>query len=359
MGIIIESIKIRKLKYWRFYMKKFNLAILGPMGSVGQEILKILNERNLPINQLKLLATKKYEGIEIVICGNKYTVEEITDESFNYIDILFMAVSAETSKIYTPIAVRKGVFVIDNSSAYRMDVDVPLVIPEINPDDIMENKGIIANPNCSTIIALTALNELNKFSPITKIIASTYQAVSGAGKEGVLELEEQMGKHVNGLEITPKIFTSRILHNVIPHIDNFTDNGYTLEEMKMVNESKKILHNDSIEITCTSVRVPVLRSHSISIFIETKEPILVDKAKELLSNTEGVRLMDDIDNMIYPTPLESTDKDDIFVGRVRKDIRSNGLNLWCCGDQIRKGAATNAVQIAELLISKTLHSREC
>jgi len=339
-------------------MKKVNVAILGVMGSVGTEILKVLEERKFPVDNLKLLASKKYAGREIIWNSLKYVVEEVTKDSFDDVDILLSAVPSEASKIYTPIAVEKGVVVIDNSSAYRYDENVPLVIPEINPEDVETHEGIIANPNCSTIIALLPLSEINKLSLIKRIIASTYQAASGAGNKGMEELERQTKDYANEKELEVKAFHHQILHNVIPQVDNFTENGYTKEEMKMVNESRKILHNKNINISCTSVRVPVLRSHSVSMIVETEDDVSVEKAKELLSKSKGIKIVDDIERNIYPMPKDSSNQDLVFVGRIRKDLSGNGLNLWCCGDQIRKGAATNAVQIAELLVSSSNESSD-
>ena len=341
-----------------FSMKKVNVAILGVMGSVGTEILKVLEERKFPVDNLKLLASKKYAGREIIWNSLKYVVEEVTKDSFDDVDILLSAVPSEASKIYTPIAVEKGVVVIDNSSAYRYDENVPLVIPEINPEDVETHEGIIANPNCSTIIALLPLSEINKLSLIKRIIASTYQAASGAGNKGMEELERQTKDYANEKELEVKAFHHQILHNVIPQVDNFTENGYTKEEMKMVNESRKILHNKNINISCTSVRVPVLRSHSVSMIVETEDDVSVEKAKELLSKSKGIKIVDDIERNIYPMPKDSSNQDLVFVGRIRKDLSGNGLNLWCCGDQIRKGAATNAVQIAELLVSSSNESSD-
>ena len=330
-----------------------NLAILGAHGAVGQEMLKVLAERNFPVNDLKLLGSARGAGAEILYGTRKITVEQVSDDSFKGVDIVLSALSSDLTRTYTPMAVESGAVVIDNSSAYRMDKDVPLVVPEINPGDAALHKGIIANPNCTTIITLVAVNAINRFSPIVRMIASTYQAVSGAGKEGPEELREQMGNYLAGNALENRVFKHQIVDNLIPHIDNFTENGYTAEEMKMVNESRKILHSPDMMVSCTCVRVPVMRSHSVSVMIETREDVSVEQAKELLRNAPGVELADDISAGIYPMPIHSSDKDTVFVGRVRKDISgSNGLNIWCCGDQVRKGAATNAVQIAELLAAE-------
>lgn len=332
-------------------MKKVNVAIIGATGSVGREMLNILNERNFPINELKLLASEKSKGNIINFKKKDYVVQKTTQNSFKEIDIVLNAVDNKIAKKYIPYAVKEGCVVIDNSSAYRLNTDVPLVIPELNREDIKKHKGIISNPNCSTIIALTAINELNKFSKINRMIVSTYQAVSGAGNKGILELENQVKDIVNDRNVSIDKFKYQIAFNLIPHIGDFMDNGYTKEEMKMQNEGRKILHNESLKVNCTCIRVPIYRSHSISITIETDKKITTNKAFELIKNTEGAKLVDDKDLCSYPMPLESSNQDLVYVGRIREDIsKDNSLTLWCCGDQIRKGAATNAVQIAEELI---------
>ncbi|HBH13405.1 MAG: Aspartate-semialdehyde dehydrogenase, partial [Clostridiales bacterium 38_11] len=330
-------------------MKSINLGILGATGAVGEEMLNVLAERNFQVKQLKLLASAKSAGQIIYWHGQDHIIEEVTENSFDGLDILLVAVGNDISKRFSPIAVKQGVVVIDNSSAYRLDDDVPLVIPEINPDDIRHHKGIIANPNCSTIIALTAINELDKYSKVKRMTVSTYQAVSGAGLEGIKELNDQINQIMQGENAVVSTFQHQIAFNLIPHIGSFTDNGYSEEEMKMQNEGAKILHNPDLRVNCTCVRVPVYRSHSESITIETQDEISVSRAKSLLANAKGVKLVDDLDNNQYPMPIDTSDQDLIFVGRIRKDIsRENSLCLWCCGDQVRKGAATNAVQIAEL-----------
>ncbi|MBV1756869.1 MAG: aspartate-semialdehyde dehydrogenase [Dethiosulfatibacter sp.] len=336
-------------------MKRINLGVLGATGAVGEEMLKVLEERNFQVTQLKLLASAKSAGQIIQWQGKDHIVEEVTENSFEGLDILLVAVGNDISKRFSPIAVEHGAVVIDNSSAYRLDIDVPLVIPEVNPNDIRNHKGIIANPNCSTIIALTAINELNKYSRVDRMTVSTYQAVSGAGLEGIRELDDQISQIMQGNNAVVSTFQHQIAFNLIPHIGSFTENGYSEEEMKMQNEGAKILHNPDLRVNCTCVRVPVYRSHSESITIETKDEISVEKAKELLKNANGVKLVDDLDKNQYPMPLDTSDQDLIFVGRIRKDIsRDNSLSLWCCGDQVRKGAATNAIQIAELLVEYSL-----
>ncbi len=332
-------------------MKLYNLAILGATGAVGQEMLKILGERNFPCGELKLLASKRSAGEEIDFKGNKYIVEEATDNSFKNIDIVLCAAENNISEVLSPAAVKAGAVVIDNSSAFRLNDDVPLVVPEVNGEDVKNNKGIIANPNCSTIIALTALNELNKYSKINRMIVSTYQAVSGAGINGIKELNQQVKDIDEGKPVEIKTFQYQIAYNLIPQIGDFDEMGYSQEEMKLQNEGRKILHNPDLKVNCTCVRVPVYRSHSESITIETEKEITPQKAKELLAKAEGVKLVDDLADKKYPMPLDTSDQNLIYVGRIRKDIsKDNSLALWCCGDQIRKGAATNAVQIAEVLI---------
>ena len=331
-------------------MKKVNLCLLGASGAVGQEMLKVLEERKFPINELRLLGNRE-AGKTVVFNKKEYTIEKVTKDSFNDMDITLVAVGADISKKYSPEAVKAGSIVVDNSSAFRMDKNVPLVVPEVNPEDVKLHKGIISNPNCSTIIALVALAPLHKFGKIKRIIASTYQAVSGAGKEGMEELEQQIQDYVAGNKLKNSTFKYQILHNLIPHIDAFDKNGYTKEELKMTNEGRKILHDPYMQISCTCVRVPVIRSHSESITIETEKKITAKKARDLLSKAKGVKVVDDPEKFKYPMPLDTSDQDDIYVGRIREDISAkNSLVLWCAGDQIRKGAATNAVQIAELLL---------
>lgn len=336
-------------------MKKYNVAILGATGAVGKEMLKILGERNFPMNELRLLASKKSAGEEIEFNGKKYTIEEATENSFENIDVMLCAAENDISMVLSPAAVKAGAVVIDNSSAYRMDDNVPLVVPEVNPEDVRKHKGIIANPNCSTIIALTAVNELNKYAKIDRMIVSTYQAVSGAGINGIRELDKQIKDISENKQAEANTFQYQIAYNLIPQIGDFDEEGYSQEEMKMQNEGRKILHNPNLKVNCTCIRVPVYRSHSESITLETEREITPEKARELLQTAKGVMLVDDLQNRKYPMPLETSDQDLIYVGRIRKDIsEDNSLVLWCCGDQIRKGAATNAVQIAEVLVKENL-----
>lgn len=331
-------------------MKKFNVAILGATGAVGREMMKVLEERNFPVKSLKLLASARSAGKKVVFRGEELTIEEAKHESFAGMDIVLGAASNALAKEMAPYIVEAGAVFVDNSSAFRMDPEIPLVVPEINPEDVKWNKGIIANPNCSTIITVTAVNALNALSPITAMIASTYQATSGAGAAGPVELENEVNALAKGESYKPKVFPYQIAYNVIPYIGSPSMDDYTTEEMKMQNEGRKIMHLPDLKVTCTCVRVPVLRSHSISVTLVTDRKISVDEARAAIAAAPGCRLVDDLDAKAYPMPLDTSDQDIVFVGRIRDDLTNeNGLSLWCCGDQIRKGAATNAIQIAELL----------
>ncbi len=337
-------------------MKTYNVALVGATGAVGSEMLKILAERKFPIGELRLLATERSKGTVIQFEGKDYVVDATTKDSFENIDIVLFA-GGIASKMYAEDAVKAGAVCIDNSSNFRYDPEVPLVIPEVNPEDVEWHKGIIANPNCTTIIALVALKPLHDAARITRLICSSYQAVSGAGQPGLHELEDQVKRIANGQPIDPpSAFAHQIAFNVIPHIDKLQDNGYYKEEMKMVWETQKMFHDDQIRVAATCVRVPVYRSHSESLTIETERPLSPDEAREVLRHAPGVTVVDDPGAGVYPMPLDTSDQDNVFVGRIREDIScsGNGLNLWVCGDQIRKGAATNTVQIAELLIKKGL-----
>ncbi|MDT3698907.1 MAG: aspartate-semialdehyde dehydrogenase [Thermincola sp.] len=331
-------------------MKRFNVAVVGATGAVGQELLKILLERDFPVADLKLLATERSAGKKIEFKGKEYTVEATSAEAFEGIDIALFA-GGSASKDFAREAALRGAVVVDNSSAFRMDPEVPLVVPEVNPEDVKLHKGIIANPNCSTIIMVAALKPIHDAAKIKRVVVSTYQAVSGAGKEAIDELAAQVKALSEGKDVTPEVFAYQIAFNLIPHIDVFADLDYTKEEWKMVNETKKIMHDDSIEITATTVRVPVFRSHSESVNIETEKKLTSAEARELLANAPGIIVQDDINNKVYPMPLFTSDKDEVFVGRIREDNSiAKGLNLWVVADQLRKGAATNAVQIAELVV---------
>ena len=332
-------------------MNKVNIAVLGATGAVGRQMLKVLEERNFPINQLKALASARSAGKELPFNGGTVVVEEATDASFEGMDIVLGAASNEMAKRFAPAIVKAGAVFVDNSSAFRMQDDVPLVVPEINPEDVKKHHGIISNPNCSTIITLVAVAGLNKVSPIKTMVASTYQAVSGAGANGLKELEVQARAYVNGDPIEVNVFPHQIAFNLIPQIGSDTGNGYTTEEMKMQNEGRKIMHLPELLVSCTCVRVPVMRSHSISVTLRTERKISVEEARAAIAAAPGCRLVDDLDNKSYPMPLDTSDQDIVFVGRIRDDLTSdNGISLWCCGDQVRKGAATNAIQIAELLL---------
>ena len=332
-------------------MKKFNVGILGATGAVGREMMNILEERNFPIDELRLLASPRSVGKKLTFKGQEIEVKLADDNAFEGLDIVLGAASNAVAKQLAPAIVKAGAVFVDNSSAFRMCDDVPLVIPEINAEDVKKNNGIISNPNCSTIITLVAVNALNNLSKIKGMVASTYQATSGAGAEGPVELRNQMSAIVNGGEITNSVFQYQIAENVIPHIGGFLENGFTAEEMKMQNEGRKILHLPELNVTCTCVRVPVVRSHSISVTVLTEKALSVDEVREALASAKGVRLYDDGEKREYPMPLVTSGQDIVYVGRIRKDlVFDNAITLWCCGDQVRKGAATNAIQIAEEVI---------
>jgi aspartate-semialdehyde dehydrogenase len=327
-----------------------NVVIVGASGAVGQELIKVLDERNFPVGNLKLCATSRSAGKVMHYRGNSITVEETTPDSFDGMDVALFA-GGSASKEFGPAAVERGCVVIDNSSNFRMDPRVPLVVPEVNPEDVKWHKGIIANPNCSTIIMVVALKPIYDAAGIKRVVVSTYQAVSGAGAEGINELSEQTGAIINGGEYPPVKFPFQIAFNLIPHIDIFQEMDYTKEEWKMIKETHKIMHDNSIGITATTVRVPVFRSHSESVNIETDKKLSASEAKKILAEAPGIIVIDEPEEKRYPMPLYCSDKDEVFVGRIREDNSiSSGLNLWVVADQIRKGAATNAVQIAELLV---------
>ena len=333
-------------------MKQYKIAVLGATGAVGQQMIRVLEERKIPVAKLLPLASARSAGKKILFNGQEVEVQEATEASFADMDFVLGAVSNAMAQQYAPAIVAAGAVFIDNSSAFRMKDDVPLVVPEINPDDAKRNHGIIANPNCSTIITMVAVAGICKVSPIEKMVACTYQAVSGAGVPGMTELEDQIQAHAKGEEIVSKTFPAQILSNVIPQIGSELENGYTTEEMKMQNEGRKILHLPELKVCCTCVRVPVMRSHSIAVQLVTRDPISVEAAKAAVAEAAGCKLTADLNSRNYPTPLDTTDQDLVYVGRIRRDLIDDerGLALWCCGDQIRKGAATNAVQILELLI---------
>ncbi|MBR2178845.1 MAG: aspartate-semialdehyde dehydrogenase [Selenomonadaceae bacterium] len=339
-------------------MKKYNIAIVGVTGAVGQEFLRLIEERNFPFANLKMLASKRSAGKKINFMGKEYTVEETTEDSFKDVQIALFA-GGSASKVFAKPAVDSGAIVIDNSSAFRMDPEVPLVVPEVNPQAIARHKGIIANPNCSTIIMVMALKPLYDIAKIKRIVVSTYQAVSGAGREGMQELEDQVNEIVNNKPVETKVLPVasldkkyQIAFNLLPQIDVFQENLYTKEEMKMINETMKIMEDSDMKITATTVRVPVYRSHAESVNVEFDNEVSVESARAALEKFPGVKVCDNPDEMIYPQPLNTSGKDDVEVGRIRKDYSiEHGLNFWVCGDQIRKGAALNALQIAEYIIN--------
>ena len=330
-------------------MKQFKVGILGATGAVGREMMKILEERKFPVAELRPIASERSAGTKLPFNGGEVEVVAAADSAFEGLDLVLGAAENDIAKQYASAIVKAGAVFVDNSSAFRLDKDVPLVIPEINPEDVKWHKGIISNPNCTTIVSLVAINALNQLSPIESIVASSYQAVSGAGAGGPIELMAEVDALSRGESYQPKVFQYQIAYNVIPQIGGEAFEGYTSEEMKMQNEGRKILHLPNLKVSCTCVRVPVVRSHSVSIVVRTKDKISVADAKAAIAQAAGCRLVDDLKNKQYPMPLDTSDQDIVFVGRIRDDLTSdNGLNLWCCGDQVRKGAATNTVQIAEL-----------
>lgn len=327
-------------------MKKVNLAVVGATGMVGRTFLKVLKERNFPIDNLYLMASKRSAGTKVEYDGKEYVVEELTEHSFDKpIDIALFSAGGSTSEKFAPIAAAHGVIVVDNSAQWRQDPKVPLVVPECNPEDISWNSGIIANPNCSTIQAVAVLKPLDDKYKIKRVVYSTYQAVSGAGVAGWNDLE-------NGLKgEAPKKFPHQIAGNCLPHIDVFMDNGYTKEEMKMIWETRKILHHPELKVTATTVRVPVFNSHSESVNVEFENPVDIDEIKKILSEAPGIVIVDDPANNKYPLALDAAGTDEVYVGRIRRDESvDNGINFWVVADNIRKGAATNAVQIAQILV---------
>src|SRR3990167_8598040 len=336
---------------------KYNVAVVGATGVVGQEMIRILEERNFPVDKIKLLASERSVGQFLEYKGKAEKVNLLSEETFEWIDIGLFSPGASISAVYAPKAGNAGCVVIDNTSQFRMDPDVPLVVPEVNPKAIAEYKkrNIIANPNCSTIQMVVALKPIHDAVKINRIVVSTYQAISGAGKEAMDELSDQVLAIYGRKEIKKKVFPYQIAFNCIPQIDVFLDNGYTKEEMKMVNETKKIMGDDSIKITATTVRVPVFNSHSEAVNIETEKKITAKEIKELLSKAPGVKVLDDTKKLEYPMPIDASEKDAVFVGRIREDESiPNGINMWIVAENLRKGAALNAVQIAEILIKEYL-----
>ena len=326
----------------------YNIAIVGASGLVGGTFLKVLEERELPIKNLYLFASARSAGKEVIFKGKTLVIEELTEHSFDReIDIALFSAGGDISKKFAPIASKKGVIVVDNSSAWRMDENVPLVVPEVNPDDIFKNNGIIANPNCSTIQSVVPLKVIDELYCIKRVVYSTYQAVSGSGIKGIEDLQ----RGLKGEE--PKTYPHPIVNNCLPHIDSFLENGYTKEEEKMINETRKILNKKDLPITATCVRVPVINGHSISINVELEKDVNLEELRAKFSETKGIILEDDVKNNRYPLATEASGTDEVYVGRLRKDFSiEKGLNLWVVADNIRKGAATNAVQIAEILMKK-------
>ena len=336
-------------------MKDLKVGILGATGAVGRQMLTVLEERKFPVEELRLFAGSRSKGSRISCFGKEWLVEETDPERFRGLDLLLGAAENDIAMKYLPLAAEMGVQVVDNSSAYRLDPEVPLVIPEINPEDVRLTKGIIANPNCATIIALTAVGALHRYARIRRMIVSTYQAVSGAGKDGIDELLNEVSALSQGQKPEPKVFQYQIAYNLIPQIGGFNELLYSSEEMKMQNEGRKMLHDEKLLVNCTCVRVPIIRSHSESITLEFEREISPEKARELLAEAPGVKLWDEPNEGKYPMPLLTSDQDLVYVGRIRRDLSApkelydRSLSLFCCADQVRKGAATNAVQIAELL----------
>ncbi len=332
-------------------MKTYTVAVLGATGAVGQEMIKILEERDFPVGKLVPLASARSAGRTLTFRGEEVTIREAREDAFAGVDIVLGAAENDIAERFAPAIVAAGAVFVDNSSAFRLDPKVPLIVPEINPEDAAWHSGILSNPNCSTIITATAVNALNSIAPIKAMTASTYQAVSGAGAGGPVELRNEVEALRVGETYEPKVFSHQIAYNLIPQIGGEQVDGYTSEEMKLQNEGRKIMHLPELKVSCTCVRVPVVRSHSISVSLHFDRPVSVEQARQVLAKAPGVKLRDDLSNKIYPMPLDTSDQDLVFVGRIRPDLTDDhGLCLWCCGDQVRKGAATNCIQIAELLI---------
>ena len=331
--------------------KLYTVAVLGATGAVGQEMIRILQERDFPVGKLIPLASARSAGKTLKFKGEDVTIQLACDEAFQGVDIVLGAAENDIAKKFAPAIVAAGAVFVDNSSAFRLDPRVPLVVPEVNPEDVKWHNGIISNPNCSTIITVTAVNALNKIAPIRTMTASTYQAVSGAGAGGPVELMNEVEALSKGETYQPTVFPYQIAYNLIPQIGSEQEDGYTSEEMKMQYEGRKIMHLPELKVNCTCVRVPVVRSHSISVSCHFDKPVTVEQVREAIANAPGCKLEDDLANKVYPMPLDTTDQDIVFVGRIRPDLTDDcGITLWCCGDQVRTGAATNTIQIAELLV---------
>jgi aspartate-semialdehyde dehydrogenase len=329
-----------------------HLAVVGATGAVGQEFLRVIEQRNFPYERITFLASSRSAGKTVTFKGEPHTVVELTEDSFEGVDLALFSAGGSISRRFAPIAARAGTVVVDNSSAFRMDPETPLVVPEVNPEDVRQHKGIIANPNCSTIIMVVPVWPLHRLCPIERVVVSTYQAASGAGYQAMLELEQQTRDALSGKTVTPKVLPHRMAFNLFSHNSRIGDNGYNEEEMKMVNETRKMFHTDAIQITATCIRVPVMRAHSEAINITFSKKVTEDQVREALAGAPGIRVVDDRQKNYFPMPIESSDGDDVLVGRIRRDISQpdgRGVDLFVSGDQLRKGAALNAVQIAELL----------
>lgn len=338
-------------------MKEVSVAVVGATGAVGNEMVKVLEERRFPVNELRLLASKRSVGKKISFNGNEVKVEELTEDSFKGVQISLFSAGASVSKRFAPIAAKSGCVVIDNSSAFRMEADIPLVVPEVNPHAIAQykNRGIIANPNCSTIQMVVALKPIHDVSKIKRVVVATYQAVSGTGKKAIEELSSQTQAIFNFKDIVCNVYPHQIAFNCLPHIDVFLENGYTREEMKMYYETKKIMEDEDIEVTATCVRVPVFYGHSEAINIELEKKLTADEVRKILSNAPGIKVVDNPDNNEYPLAIYAAGRDEVFVGRIREDVsKENCIEMWVVSDNIRKGAALNAVQIAEVLLERYL-----
>lgn len=355
-GIIINAEHAEKIRgRKKMAGKSFHVAVVGATGAVGNLMVQVLEERSFPVRELKLLASARSVGKTMTFKGKSIPVQELREDSFKGVDVALFSAGGGVSRKFGPIAAEAGCVVIDNSSAFRMDPKVPLVVPEVNPDAAATHHGIIANPNCSTIQMVVALKPIYDAAGIKRIVVSTFQAVSGTGMRAIEELRLQISDLSNGGEAKKQVYPHQIAFNCFPHIGAFLENGFTEEEMKMVNETQKIFSDPNIAVCATTVRVPVYYGHSEAVNIETRRPIEVEKVKELLSNAPGVKLVDDPSKGVYPVPLDAAGKDDTFVGRIRKDFSvENGLAMWVVADNIRKGAATNAVQIAEILLDRDL-----
>ena len=336
-------------------MKKYNVAVVGASGAVGEEMRLVLEQRKFPVEKLILFASARSAGKEYEFKGEKVIVQELKEDSFGGIDIALFSGGDEVSKHFAPLAVQQGSIVIDNGKYFRMDPDVPLVVPEVNSDDLKWHKGLIANPNCSTIQMVVALKPIYDEVGIERVVVATYQSVSGTGKEAIEELKNQTASIANGREFEINVYPYQIAFNLLPHIGSFVENGYTTEEMKMLNETRKILGDKNIRVAATTVRVPVYRAHSEVVHIETKKKISVQRTREILDAFPGIKVIDNPEKLEYPLPLFAEGKDEVFVGRIREDISTeNGLVMWIVSDNLRKGAALNAVQIAEKIIEKEL-----